>query len=612
MPRLDQQIMHGGERISERISPIAKLKEPEMAEERDSREFRLRQLLPWTDLFRAFRIALDPLKLLLAAAAIVVLTFGWWLLALIFNVDNQLGEWPPNSPRGGNPYLVVTERRGDVLSVEFWLGEIGRRPARALPPEALAPSEPRENGLAEREGSILPTQEAQPSLVAEIYSQPPVHLEPFHKFLAPVTGLLKYNPLDRHWWYYLIGLFMTLAVWGLIGGAITRIAAVEFARNEKPEAMEAIRFAFKKFLSYFSAPLMPFAGVALIALVMILGGLFLHIPWIGELLAGLLWFLALLGGFLMAMILIGLVGWPLMYATISTEGSDSFDALSRSYSYVFQRPWHYLFYSVVAMLYGVLVIFFIVLVTSFMVYLSKWAVGLTPGLRWRATGDPVSAAFYYAPTSYQWQQLLMKDHPLISEINLKALDKELEGIADPAERRKRIESFLSAKGISQEDITRVLQTSGREREQVLFEIGRQRVRQEMSSFQVVGAVLVGIWLHLLFLVMLGFAYSYFWSVSTIIYFLLRHRVDETEMEEVYLESPEDEAYPTAVPPPSPSTAAPGPKPTVGDFSRPPEPSRPVTTASPPEPMGEVPGSSPPADQGRSEANPENRSSEGDR
>ena len=69
---------------------------------------------------------------------------------------------------------------------------------------------------------------------------------------------------------------------------------------------------------------------------------------LGLLLAGLVWPLALVGGLLMGIFMLGLVfGWPLMWGAISTEGTDSFDALSRSYSYVYQRPYHYLFYSIV-------------------------------------------------------------------------------------------------------------------------------------------------------------------------------------------------------------------------------------------------------------------------
>ena len=40
-------------------------------------------------------------------------------------------------------------------------------------------------------------------------------------------------------------------------------------------------------------------------------------------------------------------GWPLMWPTISSEGTDAFDALSRSYAYVYQRPLAYLLYAVI-------------------------------------------------------------------------------------------------------------------------------------------------------------------------------------------------------------------------------------------------------------------------
>ena len=74
---------------------------------------------------------------------------------------------------------------------------------------------------------------------------------------------------------------------------------------------------------------------------------------LGLLLGGLLWPLALVAGLLMTLLLLGLLfGWPLMWATISAEGTDSFDALSRSYAYVFQRPLHYLFYIMVAAVIG--------------------------------------------------------------------------------------------------------------------------------------------------------------------------------------------------------------------------------------------------------------------
>ena len=57
-----------------------------MAEDKyEARETNWRQLLPWTALFQGFRVALDVNKLLLAAAGILVMAFGWWLLGVIFS-----------------------------------------------------------------------------------------------------------------------------------------------------------------------------------------------------------------------------------------------------------------------------------------------------------------------------------------------------------------------------------------------------------------------------------------------------------------------------------------------------------------------------------------------
>src|SRR5205814_6134491 len=55
-----------------------------MANEKvDGRELSWRGLFPWTELFRGFQLALDLNKLLLAAAGIPVMAFGWCLLPLL-------------------------------------------------------------------------------------------------------------------------------------------------------------------------------------------------------------------------------------------------------------------------------------------------------------------------------------------------------------------------------------------------------------------------------------------------------------------------------------------------------------------------------------------------
>jgi len=68
-----------------------------MAEDKvDAREGTWRQLIPWTELFRGFQVALDLNKLLLAAAGILVMAVGWWVLAKVFATgeDKIPPDWP--------------------------------------------------------------------------------------------------------------------------------------------------------------------------------------------------------------------------------------------------------------------------------------------------------------------------------------------------------------------------------------------------------------------------------------------------------------------------------------------------------------------------------------
>src|SRR5215470_14685180 len=49
----------------------------------------LRELAPWTKLFSAFKVAMDPKKLLLAAGGIFAMALGWWILAAVYFGFNQ-------------------------------------------------------------------------------------------------------------------------------------------------------------------------------------------------------------------------------------------------------------------------------------------------------------------------------------------------------------------------------------------------------------------------------------------------------------------------------------------------------------------------------------------
>ncbi|MHC4986503.1 MAG: hypothetical protein ACYTFO_10160, partial [Planctomycetota bacterium] len=156
-----------------------------------------------------------------------------------------------------------------------------------------------------------------------------------------------------HWVYAAIYTAFALAVWALFGGAIFRIAALHAAREEKASIGQALRFSASKFLSFFMAPLIPIGAIVFFGLLMLSGGLLANLWGVGAIIVGALFFLAVLGGLAIAFLTFGLIGGGgLMYPTIAVEGSDSFDAISRSYSYIFNRPWRSGLYSLLALFHG--------------------------------------------------------------------------------------------------------------------------------------------------------------------------------------------------------------------------------------------------------------------
>lgn len=532
-----------------------------MAEDRaDVRDAEVRRLPRWVELFRGFQVALDPKKLLLAAAGLLVMSIGWWILAAGFlsarspaptfdsNTHQDWAQFKADRRKwdllyeaaGNKPELTtpddLAESRAEYEQLrqqynavdrsildEILLGRrepypltataengvsrpvyIRSRPygkLRVWPWSEYRGPNPyllvtgREANPEEGTGRFGPWQRGQ-FVNWLLTEQVPVLLEPERKLLQPIFFLL--HPGAGFWnhVYFALALVWMLATWALFGGAITRMAAVQIARREKVGMAEAIRFAWSRYLSYFSAPAFPLVFVLVIVVFCILFG-FLHlIPGFGDIVVdGLGWPLIILAGLVMALSLVGLVGWPMMYATISAEGSDSFDALSRSYSYVYQSPWQYIWYCLVAVAYGAAVVFFVGFMGSLTAYLGKLGVAQTPGVE-RFNRDP-SYLFVYAPTSFGWQDLLLKD----ATIGGRAVVPAGSGTVEP-------EAYTAYVA-------------------------------QLNWWNRVGATLVALWLHLLFLMVVGFGYSYFWSASTIIYLLMRRDVDDTDMDEVYLE--EDDA-----------------------------------------------------------------------
>ncbi len=299
-----------------------------------------------------------------------------------------------------------------------------------------------------------------------------------------------------HWLYFIIYSLFCLAVWGLAGGAICRIAALHATRDEKIPLREAFSFANQKFFSFFLAPLMPVIFVFGCCLPLLVIGAIGVIPFLGELFVGLTFFIVLIISFILAMIIIGGVsGLGLLYPTIAVEGSDTFDAFSRSYSYVYARPWRTIFYTLVTAIYGTLCFIFVKVLVGLVFGSASAIVGFTMNLKSAAYAAPLGKlqAMWFSPT-----------------------------LSGPFFGR-----FY------------------------LF---------KLSWSEAVASFFVALWVFLLVGLVIAFAVSFFFSGYTFIYLLLRRCVDATELDEVYVEELETKLSQPAVPQPEPAVQPENPAP----------------------------------------------------
>jgi hypothetical protein len=315
---------------------------------------KFREQLPWLRLFRAFRIAIDARKITLAALALVSLSVGNALISRL-------------------PFAPLAASREWDATLQTMQSEFGD----TLPLQ-----------------TIEQIDQAPWSRLWQIFGDGSLVLSPVRMVIDPAIKLFRADK-DKTWSdvaYRWTLLLWALCVWSVFGGAITRLAATQFACDERISMSGALNFSVPRFLSYMSAPLLPIAGIGVFWFVCVVGGWIGLIPAVGDLIVGVLWFVALICGLLMALMLAGLaVGWPLMFAAISTEGSDGFDALSRAYSYVCNRPWYYLFLVALAIVYGSAAVFVVWLVACLVVQLSGWSVACGMGV------DSVIALFQACP-----------------------------------------------------------------------------------------------------------------------------------------------------------------------------------------------------------------------
>lgn len=138
-------------------------------------------------------------------------------------------------------------------------------------------------------------------------------------------------------------------VWSIFGTAITRHVALKLVGEEAPGLVGAVLYGARKWLAAFNSVGFVLLGIVALSVPGALLGLVMRTDW-GLAAAGAIWPLVLAGAVVLAILAIGLVfGWPLMVAAVGVERGDSFQAISTSFSYLYQRPLHYAFYALVAL-----------------------------------------------------------------------------------------------------------------------------------------------------------------------------------------------------------------------------------------------------------------------
>ena len=519
-----------------------------------------RETFPFTHIFRAFRIAIHPSKLVLALLALLTLYIGGRILDRVWSPNHRAVPGEIEAFERGEDLRVVRENErttaahayarelqsiadrkegGDFALLRDYSEALNRardgkytghveyriradRDAQLAAAQANydkadkstdAAADAARRNLRDRRQEIYQTAAERHEQVEAIEGEG--LFAAFFKYqtdrindvtqavlnwdwLDPVSGVFANTyrfftiaptwAMRHHWLYFLLFGILFLVVWSLFGGAIARIAAVHVAdEGRKLSVRQGLSFAVSKFLSFISAPMIPLLIVAIIGLALAVVNGVAHLLRI-EIVIGALWFLALAAGFVMTLVLIGTAGgFNLMYPTIAVEGSDSFDAISRSFSYVYAKPWRMLFYSALAIAYGALTYLFVRTFIWLVLTLTHFFAGM---LVYRDAAGGGNA----------WRTMFPAPDPRSLPYN----------VAYP---------MLSWYG----DIT---------------------------------AFLLSFWNYLLISLLGAFAISFYFSVNTIIYYLMRREVDATEMDDVYLEQPEEDFAET--PATTSPTAAPAP------------------------------------------------------
>lgn len=178
-------------------------------------------------------------------------------------------------------------------------------------------------------------------------------------------------------WKLCLTLCWSVIVWSLFGTAICRAAAVLVAKDQSESLPNALWFAGLHWTQALTVPLVPAAGILVLAAGLTATSWLGRLPWLGTPVLTLLSPLLLLAGVAIAFLtLLILFGWPLMISAMGIDDCDGFGALSRTYSFLTGKPAHAVWNVAVSTAFGgILVALFGELLTGGLLALSHFISG---------------------------------------------------------------------------------------------------------------------------------------------------------------------------------------------------------------------------------------------
>jgi len=280
-------------------------------------------------LFQAFRIAVQPSKLIIALLALAAISLAGYVMDLSQSVVVGPGAQDQQSELD----VFIAAKQAPCEAVDSHIARFGDNGQRTG-----VFSEMWRFGSARFHMALRELFELNfVSLLGHILD-----------YFRAVQWAMSY-----HYVYCLVFAVIKLAVMSVAGGAICRLAALQFARGEKPGLVEALRFSARRFWSFFLAPVIPLAIVLCVGGVIFVVGLSGRIPHAGGLIVAVLAAVVLCLGVVAAVGLIGtVVGFNLMFPAVAYDGLDALDVVGRCFSYVFNSPWSMVLYSGICAVYG--------------------------------------------------------------------------------------------------------------------------------------------------------------------------------------------------------------------------------------------------------------------